>query len=196
MTAVTYSCFYTISTGGISVSSGATCTVQPVNDGFGNFRMVITAPNTTGTTALQVKIEPNGNASGAAYASAYCPQIEQASVPSACMLTGSKAVTRAAGGNQPYTLFSESGAATETLAPSSQRDIFTGTITSATLYMPPNPVDGTPKTIACDIAISTLSVGPTSGSGWTVNNAPTSCAAGKGFTFLPDLATKTWYLVQ
>jgi hypothetical protein len=200
--ATAHTCIYNTMTSTITAPTGdGTCTVQPVNDGNGNYRMVVTGSNTTSSTTLVAKILPNGNSGGAAYASIYCPQVElgttTAAVATGCMLTGSQPVTRPAAGNAPYSLFSESTSTfAEALGPSSQRDILTSSaaVTAATLYFPANAVDGTPKTIACDVAITTLTLTPATG--WTIRNGPSTCAAGGAFGFMPNLAAKVWYRIQ
>jgi hypothetical protein len=66
-----------------------------------------------------------------------------------------------------------------------------GTLASGTLTTPANPADGQPLEVNTTQTITALTFQPSAGQ--TVNNAPTTLAAGSGFGYYYNAALATWF---
>ena len=65
-----------------------------------------------------------------------------------------------------------------------------GTLLAGTINLPAAPIDGQIVEVSSTQTVTTLTV---SGNGHTIKNAPTTIAAGTGFSYRYHLANTTWY---
>lgn len=68
-----------------------------------------------------------------------------------------------------------------------------GALASGTITLPLNPIDQQRVEVSSTKAITVLTINAV---GQTVTNAPTTLAAGTGFTYYYRLANKTWYRIN
>lgn len=171
--------------------------------------------STVGVNGQQGNTGQGGGASGTA--GAYCAQTVPAG-PS--IVTGSELVpadTGLANGAPPQTVvipmaslnalpLTVSAVPTSTTTTLSATNLTggyvltaTGTITAATISLPPAPIDGQQFAISSNRTITTLSVTDNT-AGHAVASAPTvltlSTTAPMGYRFLYNAAATTWYRIQ
>lgn len=69
----------------------------------------------------------------------------------------------------------------------------TGTSATVTVTMPTNPVPGQQLVIACEIALTSLTISPQAGATIKGNPAAGACALGASFRFFWNLPTLQWF---